>query len=249
MMQRDEIFKTHIQKIEDFKFNENVASVFDDMVSRSIPNYHEVHKIILDLIRRAYKGGKIYDLGCSTGTTLLLAASHFRGKNEEIPEMEGIDNSAPMLERARQKLKSHGLINEVKFSLQDLHEIKLEPSGMIIMNYTLQFLPLEQREILLKKVYDSLLPGGLFILAEKINCDQSSIDDLIIDLYYDFKRRNGYSEMEISNKREALENVLKPLTPSQQLKMLKDSGFKESEMIFRWYNFCLYLGVKDFYYH
>lgn len=248
-MNRDEIFNGHIEKIEDFKFNEEVAHVFDDMVSRSIPNYHEVHKIILDLLRRAYKRGKIYDLGCSTGTTLYLAASQFRERGLTAPEMEGIDNSTAMLEKARLKLKSHGLLNNVTFSQKDLTKIDFDDSGMVIMNYTLQFLPMHERLQLLSKIYDSLLPGGLFVLAEKINCDESSIDHLVTDLYYDFKRRNGYSEMEIANKREALENVLKPLRPNEQITMLKQAGFNQCEMIFRWYNFCLYLGVKDFHYH
>jgi tRNA (cmo5U34)-methyltransferase len=241
---RDEVFKEELGKISDFEFNEAVASVFDDMVSRSIPNYDEIHKIISDMCRRAYKSGRVYDLGCSTGTTLRIIGETFRKMEKTIPEMVGIDNSAPMLEKAAVKLKSHGLDKYVTLEQKDLAEVELEESGMVIMNYTLQFLPKEQRAELLKKVYNSLSKDGVFILAEKVICHDEDIDKLIVDLYYDFKRRNGYSEMEISQKREALENVMRPITPSEQIDMLKEAGFIECEMIFRWYNFCCYLGIK-----
>lgn len=241
---RDEVFKNQLSKISDFEFNEAVASVFDDMVERSIPNYQEIHKIIADMCRRAYKSGKIYDLGCSTGTTLRIIGEVFRKMDKALPPMEGIDLSAPMLEKAKLKIKSHGLQDHIKFTQAGLEDIELSESGMVIMNYTLQFLPLENRPALLKKVYDSLKPGGLFIMAEKINCHDDSVNDLIVDLYYDFKRRNGYSEMEISQKREALENVMRPITPTEQIDMLKSAGFDKCEMVFRWYNFCCYLGVK-----
>lgn len=241
---RDEVFKSKLSKVSEFEFNEAVASVFDDMVERSIPNYHEIHKIIGDLCRRAYKSGKIYDLGCSTGTTLRLIGEVFRKMDREVPQMIGIDNSDPMLEKARIKLESHGLANKVELLNKDLNKIELDPCGMVIMNYTLQFLPMEERLGLVKKVYDSLDEGGIFVLAEKIICHDESVDQLLIDLYYDFKRRNGYSEMEISQKREALENVLMPVTPTDQISMLKEAGFNKCEMIFRWYNFCCYLGVK-----
>lgn len=241
---RDEVFKSKLTQIADFEFNEAVASVFDDMVERSIPNYEEIHKIIADMCRRAYKGGKIYDLGCSTGTTLRIIGEVFRKMEKEVPQMEGIDLSAPMLERARNKIKSHGLQEKITFTQASLEEVNLEECGMLIMNYTLQFVPLENRPELLKKIYNSLKPGGLFIMAEKIVCHEESVNDLITDLYYDFKRRNGYSEMEISQKREALENVMRPITPTQQVDMLKSAGFDKCEMVFRWYNFCCYLGVK-----
>ena len=241
---RDEVFKDKLSEISDFEFNEAVASVFDDMVSRSIPNYEEIHKVIADLCRRAYKHGKIYDLGCSTGTTMRIIGEVFRKMDRPLPEMIGIDNSAAMLKKAQTKLQSHGLMTNTALLQKSLEEIELEESGMVIMNYTLQFLPLEQRLNLLRKIYSSLNDSGVFILAEKIICHDESIDKLIVDLYYDFKRRNGYSEMEISQKREALENVLKPITPTEQIEMLNSAGFKKVEMIFRWYNFCCYLGVK-----
>lgn len=240
----DKVFAKEIEKISDFKFNQDVASVFDDMVSRSIPNYHEIHKIIIDLVRRAYRGGTIYDFGCSTGTTMLLIADYLRKNEKELPKFIGIDTSKPMLEKAAQKLKSHKLLDHVELIEDSITDIKVENAGMAIMNYTLQFLPLDQRLEVLKNINNGLNDGGYFVLAEKIICQDEEIDELLVDLYYDFKRRNGYSEMEISQKREALENVLIPLTPKQQLEMLNEAGFKKSEMIFRWYNFACYLCMK-----
>lgn len=241
---KDQVFASKIEKISDFEFNQDVASVFDDMVSRSIPNYHEIHKIIIDLTRRFYKTGKVYDFGCSTGTTMLLMADHLRLNDRPLPEFIGVDTSRPMLEKASQKLKAHGLQENVELREESITKTSVEDAGMVIMNYTLQFLPMEERLEVLKNIYNGLNDNGCFILAEKIICHDEQIDNLLVDLYYDFKRRNGYSEMEISQKREALENVLRPLTPQQQLKMLEEAGFKKSEMIFRWYNFSCYLCIK-----
>ena len=241
---RDEVFRKELTNISDFEFNETVANAFDDMVSRSIPNYDEVHKIIADMCRRAYNGGRIYDLGCSTGTTLRIIGETLRKMEHPLPQMIGIDNSKAMLDKASAKLKAHGLLENTILKETSLDDTELDESGMVIMNYTLQFLPNDSRLNLLKKVHNSLKDKGIFILAEKVICHDDAIDELVVDLYYDFKRRNGYSEMEISQKREALENVLKPITPTKQIEMLKEAGFEKCEMIFRWYNFCCYLGVK-----
>jgi len=240
---RDEVFKKHRDEISKFEFNDDVAQVFDDMVDRSIPNYHEIHKIIGDLCRRAFVSGNIYDLGCSTGSTLQIIAQAFKKMDKPRPSMFGVDNSNAMIERARKKLDSFGL-KDITLTTGDIEGYKMNDAGMIIMNYTLQFLEPSSRPEILKNIYDSLKPGGLFILAEKIVCHDDQIDKLLIDLYYDFKRRNGYTEMEISQKRDALENVLRPITPTAQIQMMNDAGFKKTEMIFRWYNFCCYLGIK-----
>ncbi|EQC45527.1 carboxy-S-adenosyl-L-methionine synthase CmoA [Bacteriovorax sp. Seq25_V] len=240
---RDEVFKKHRDEISKFEFNDDVAQVFDDMVERSIPNYHEIHKIIADLCRRAYLGGNIYDLGCSTGSTLQIIAQAFKKMEKDRPAMFGVDNSVAMIDKARKKLDSFGL-KDINLSNGDIETFPMENAGMVIMNYTLQFLEPSSRPEILKNIFDSLNPGGVFVLAEKIICHDDQIDKLLIDLYYDFKRRNGYSEMEISQKRDALENVLRPITPTDQIQMMKEAGFKKTEMIFRWYNFCCYLGIK-----
>lgn len=233
------------KKIKGFEFNEEVASCFDDMVSRSVPFYDEIHRIIIDLLDRTKAlQGTIYDLGCSTGSTLTLIHRHLEQQKKRTPPMVGIDNSPAMLEKARDKFKENGVMN-VDLRCQNIQDVKFENPSMVIMNYTLQFIPVPDRVRVLGEVHQSLMDEGIFVMAEKIKSPTMSVDELLTDLYYDFKRRNGYSELEISQKREALENVLVPLTSKRQMNMLKEAGFKRVEMIFRWYNFACYLGIKE----
>ena len=241
----DKIFSQKIEQVADFKFNEDVAHVFDDMVSRSVPFYNEIHRIILDFSNYFLPkaGGVVYDLGCSTGTTISLLDKHLLTLDKSS-QFIGIDNSKPMIKKCSQKLLENNVRNTQVFCT-DISSFEFDqPADMIIMNYTLQFIPHEDRENILKKIYQALRPGGVLILSEKICTDESSFHELITDLYYDFKKRNGYSSLEISQKREALENVMKPITPSQQIEMLNKSGFNKAEMIFRWYNFASYIGIK-----
>lgn len=245
MKNKDQVYSRPLDKIKGFEFNESVASVFDDMISRSVPFYDEIHRLLLDVLDRTYPGdGKIYDLGCSTGTTMALIDRHLKSSGKDSsPQFVGIDSSAPMLKRAEEKLRENQ-ISSFELRCEDINQTDLSESQLTIMNYTLQFIPMEKRSELLEKIYDSLLPGGVFLLSEKLKSPNEHIDNFITDLYYDFKRRNGYSELEISQKREALENVLVPLTPKQHMEMLNQAGFTKVEMIFRWYNFACYLGIK-----
>ena len=244
-MEMDKIFSQKIEQVADFKFNEDVAQVFDDMVSRSVPFYNEIHRIILDFSNYFLpkSGGVVYDLGCSTGTTISLLSKHLDGLNKSC-HFVGIDNSEPMIKKCNQKLSETG-VKSAEVFCTDIGSFKFDrPADMIIMNYTLQFIPHEDRQQILKNIYIALRPGGVLILSEKICTDESSFHELITDLYYDFKKRNGYSSLEISQKREALENVMRPITPKEQIKMLNESGFEKCEMIFRWYNFASYIGIK-----
>lgn len=239
---KDKVFRDKLETIAPFEFNEGVATVFDDMVQRSIPFYQEIHQLILDLVVRQYRfKGKIVDLGCSTGTTISMLEKALAKKTQQIPKFVGIDTSGPMLEQARNKCAN---VTDVEFIKLDMTEYNFEGTEIVILNYTLQFLKHSARIELLQKIYDSMLPGGIILLSEKIQSPQAPMQEIITDLYYDFKRRNGYSELEISQKREALENVLVPVTPKEQLEMLEDAGFDYSEMLFRWYNFASYLGIK-----
>ena len=239
---KDKVFSNKLETIAPFEFNEGVASVFDDMVQRSIPFYHEIHQLISDLVVRQFKfRGKIVDLGCSTGTTISILETILKTKSDQIPHFVGIDTSAAMLERAQTKCVN---VRSADFLHLDMTEYDFEGVEVVILNYTLQFLKHSERTQLLKNIYDSMLPGGIILLSEKIQSPKAPMQEIITDLYYDFKRRNGYSELEISQKREALENVLVPVTPKEQLEMLGDAGFDYSEMLFRWYNFASYLGMK-----
>lgn len=239
-MQRDQFYGVPFKEITPFTFNAEVAQVFDDMVRRSVPFYDEIHKIICDLLNYHYQpGDTIYDLGCSTGTTLKII-DHYLG--DKSGKMIGIDESLPMINKAKEKI---GHLCNVELIHSPIQDINFEKCGIVIMNYTLQFIDKSLRHEILTKIYESLRPGGIFILSEKINSESALVHNLLTDLYYDFKRRNGYSELEISQKREALENVLVPLTPKEQLELLKNCGFMQSEMIFQWYNFASFIGIKQ----
>ena len=243
MNEIDNIFGRKLKKIKGFEFNQEVVDVFDDMVSRSVPFYHEIHFIIRDILEKStFKKGRIYDLGCSTGTTITLMDQHLKKTGREA-QFIGVDNSSPMLKRCDQKLKKNKVSN-YELICSNIEDLKLNPSNIIIMNYTLQFIPTAKRLEILNNIYKSLKTNGVFILSEKIKSQNTTVNKLMTDLYYDFKKRNGYSELEISQKREALENVLVPLTPKNQIANLKKAGFKKCEVLFRWYNFACFIGIK-----
>lgn len=238
---RDRVFNAPQENIAPFEFNQGVAQVFDDMISRSIPFYGEIHKLITDMCLRHYNGsGSIVDLGCSTGTTIKLLSEAF---GPVQPHFIGLDLSVPMIELAKKKCAS---IENCELLIQDMTDFSYADAKaqIVILNYTLQFLKKSSRLSLLKKIYDALPPGGIIIISEKITVPDEQFESLITDLYYDFKRRNGYSELEISQKREALENVLEPISPKEQLRMIHDAGFAKNDMLFRWYNFASYVGIK-----
>ncbi len=237
----DKFFAKAQQNIAPFDFNQDVADVFDDMVQRSVPFYKEIHSLIVDLVSRYYQEGhKVFDFGCSTGTTIRLLEHFFSQKQKSI-QFVGVDMSAPMIEKAKEKCAN---VREVDFLNEDMTTVNLEGAQIVILNYTLQFLKVEKRQAFLEKIYNALPTGGILILSEKIRSPLPIMEECITDLYYDFKRRQGYSELEISQKREALENVLIPLTPKEQTVMIEDAGFDQVEMLFRWYNFASYLGIK-----
>lgn len=241
-MEKDQVYAQNIQEIPPFTFNQEVADVFDDMLLRSIPFYQQSHDLLINILTKRYQENSlIYDLGCSTGTTLQLVLRALQNKN---PRAIGIDESGAMLEKAGQKFSSEQR-KRIQLCLADIEEIELQPAGVIIMNYTLQFLPRHALKPLLKKIHDALIPGGIFFLSEKLSHPHRDMEELKTDLYYDFKRKNGYSELEISQKREALENVLFPLTDKEHLDNLADSGFTQYDQIFKWVNFSCFLGIKD----
>ena len=159
------------------------------------------------------------------------------------PRFIGIDNSESMLEKCRGKIESAG-VSDYTLLCQNIENTEIADADLVIMNYTLQFLDPEKRQQVLMNIHNGLRKGGIFMLSEKIRADEEHIHGLLTELYYDFKRRNGYSELEIAQKREALENVLRPITPEQQLEAMREAGFTKVDMIFRWYNFASYIGIR-----
>lgn len=239
--QKDSIYQAELKEIKRFEFNEQVATVFDDMVSRSVPHYGAIQEATARLAVRLLKsGGTVLDLGCSTGTSLFEVAR--RVKNVRLI---GVDNSEAMLKVAAVRAKELGLQDRVSFILGDITEIDLPQSDLVILNYTLQFIPVRAREIFLREIFEVLNCGGGVILSEKVRHEGEKVNDVLTSLYYDFKRDNHYSELEISQKREALENVLIPLTLSENLEMLGSAGFQERELYLKWINFVTIVALRE----
>lgn len=234
----DKLFSKEIEK--QFQFDESVASVFDDMISRSVPFYRENMDLIVKVISKFIEDGdRILDLGTSTASLLLKIEKELRGIDLEL---YGVDNSKSMIEQAKRKLKAFD--SKIYLQYGDILEIELKPSKVVILNYTLQFIRPIEREGLLKRVYNSLVDGGILILTEKIISEDNSFNKKLIDIYYDYKRERGYSDYEIAQKREALENVLVPYREDENIRLLKGVGFIRVETIFKWANFVTFIAFK-----
>lgn len=233
----DKIFTKELDK--KFEFDESVASVFDDMLSRSVPFYKEVQKLIINYIKlNAKESAKVVDLGCSTAKFLLEL-------NSKMPNLTlcGIDNSKPMLEQAKKKCQAYGVEN-IELIYGDLAELALKDIDFVSSNYTLQFIRPIQRPKVVAKIYDSLGENGKFIFSEKVVFEEKKLDKDIIEIYYNYKKEQGYSEYEIAKKREALENVLIPFTIKENIEMCKEVGFTQVHTLFQWGNFVTFVVVK-----
>lgn len=232
---KDEIFKNWGD--EKFSFNESVASVFDDMIARSVPFYEKNCKLICEFLAFLLpENSKVLDLGCSTANTLLAL---FTLRQDLC--LCGIDNSQAMLELAKNKAKAHGA--SLELVLGDITECELGQNNAVILNYTLQFIKPEKRLNFLSKIYESLDTGGFLILSEKLALPHA-LNDAITAIYENYKKEQGYSRFEIAKKRAALENVLIPNSAKANEKLCLDAGFSTFECIFRWGNFATFVAIK-----
>ncbi len=233
----DKIFQQPIKK--QFEFDENIASVFDDMLERSIPFYKEVVSLICNIINSYAKNNStVLDLGCSTANTLLA----LQIKSDKNFKTIGYDNSEAMLSQAKRKIDAYGV--DIELILADILEINLPKNDVTMANYMLQFIRPIQRENFIKNIYNALNTDGIFIFSEKIIYEDKKLNKNMIDIYYNFKKKQGYSEFEISQKREALENVLVPYSEEENKKLIIKSGFKTVETLFKWGNFVTFLAIK-----
>ena len=236
-MGKDRVFQKPI--VKQFEFDEEVASVFDDMIARSVPFYKENMALVKDLtIKNTKEGDLVYDLGSSTGSLLIDIAN----KSPHKLRLVGIDNSEAMVNRAQKKSAAFGA--EVTFVVGDIVQYPLESAEVVISNYTLQFIRPIKREELVRKIFASLKKNGLFLFSEKIISEDKWLNKQLIDIYFDFKRAQGYSDYEIAQKREALENVLVPYSLEENMEMVKKAGFSFVEPIFRWANFATFIARK-----
>jgi len=236
-MAEDKVFTEKI--VKKFEFDEAVASVFDDMLSRSVPFYTEVSKLIISLILAEQKEGmKVLDLGSSTAKFLL----DLHARKSVSMKLKGLDNSQAMLDRAEQKCQAFGA--DIELELADMLAYDYHDKDVIVANYTLQFIRPMQRLELMKKIYKGLNENGMFIFSEKVVFEDKVLDKQMIDIYYAYKKEQGYSEYEIAQKREALENVLIPFTIKENIQMCKDAGFRKVETVFQWANFVTFVVKK-----
>ncbi len=233
----DKVFTKPIKK--QFEFDEEVAAVFDDMLQRSVPFYKESQKITeFFALKQLEDGGVAYDLGCSTATLLINISRKLKNRATLI----GLDNSEAMLEQARKKCEAFKA--DIELANADILEYKYKEADLFISNYTLQFIRPLIREELVKKISASLKKGGIFIFSEKVISHHPKLNKDLIECYYDFKKEQGYSEYEIMQKREALENVLVPYSEDENIKMAKNCGFSHCEVVFRWANFATFIAIK-----
>ena len=241
-MDSDTIFASTLEKVDDFDFNTSVASVFDDMLHRSVPFYQEIQRMTVEMGRKFYQENtNVYDLGCSTGTTLKLFCEAI---DDPGAQFVGYDTSQPMVDKATEKLTRANVIDRCRVYNEDIREAEMSNASIVSMMFTLQFIRPLFRDAMIKKIYDSLVDGGCFIMTEKVLGNETTLNRLFIELYYDFKRNNNYSELEITQKREALENVLIPYRIEENISILQRNGFELVEPFFRWYNFAGFVAIK-----
>ncbi|MDP8051915.1 carboxy-S-adenosyl-L-methionine synthase CmoA [Pasteurella atlantica] len=241
-MPKDTLFSAPINKLGDFTFDESVAEVFPDMIQRSVPGYSNIITAIGMLAERLVtENSTIYDLGCSRGAAILAIRRNLKYNNVNII---GVDNSPAMVERCRNHLNTFHSTIPVEILCDDIRNIEIKNASMVVLNFTLQFLPPEDRLLLLTKIYQGLNPNGVLVLSEKFKFDNLSMNELLIDLHHSFKRANGYSELEISQKRTALENVMRTDTIKTHKARLQQAGFNNIELWFQCFNFGSMIAVK-----
>jgi tRNA (cmo5U34)-methyltransferase len=235
---RDVVFRKKHPEIAEFAFDEKVASVFADMLKRSVPGYGTIISLIAVLAKKYAKSDTvIYDLGCSLGAVSLALAN-----NVGDCRIFGFDVSEPMIEKAKKLVKKSGKENQISLFCKDITKINFEKTSFVVLNLTLQFINPEERITLLKKIHKSLIQDGVLILTEKIS--DTAQNEFFTGIYYDFKRANGYNETEISKKRAALENILVTDTEEIHVKRLKTAGFSNVCRWFQAFNFRSYIVWK-----
>jgi len=239
----DTIFSTPMQQVPDFVFDASVASVFTDMISRSVPGYATVVAISGLLAERfSQPNTQLYDLGCSLGATTMAMAQ----KAADGCKVIGVDNSQPMLDGLRALLEQKPLKNAgiIQLLCSDIRNANIDNASVVALNYTLQFVARNHRALLLQKIFEGMNKGGVLILSEKIVLPDADVNNLFIDLHHEFKRSNGYSELEISQKRDAIEDVLLPESIDQHRQRLLGCGFKTAEVWFQCFNFASLIAIK-----
>lgn len=239
---RDTIYSDSLTNVAEFRFDDAVAAVFPDMIQRSVPGYNNIIAMTgLIAARHAQDNTRCYDLGCSLGASTLAMASQL--KNRPL-QFFAIDNSAAMLSRCQQATASLPATVDIRLICDSLQNVTVENASVVVMNFTLQFVPIDERDAAIKNIYDGMLPGGALVLSEKIYFENPVMQSLTTELHHAFKMANGYSEMEVSQKRSALENVLLPETLATHELRLRRAGFENFGVWFQCFNFISLVAIK-----
>ena len=244
-MSEDKIFETE-DGTEPFRFNENVARVFPDMLRRSIPGYAASIEAIGSLAARHVRAGTTcYDLGCSLGAATLAMR---QGIQQPCCRIVAVDTAPAMIERCREIFAEDDRLNgpetDVDLVERDIRDIQFANASMVVLNYTLQFVDPADRDALVQKIYGGMNDGGLLVLSEKVIDEDAHMEDLLVDLHHEHKRRKDYSALEVARKRAALENVLIPETVAEHRDRLKQAGFSRSAVWLRYFNFVSIIAIR-----
>lgn len=238
----DLIYSNPKAQVKDFAFDAQVVEVFPDMISRSVPGYNTIIETIGHLSQRFVKNNtSVYDLGCSLGAATLAMR---KGINATECNIIAVDNSSAMVERCTMHINAFKGDTPVKVIEGDIEKITIENASMVVLNFTLQFIDKTKRQALIDKIYQGLNPGSLLVISEKISHDDAIIDEHLIDLHHNFKRANGYSELEVAQKRTALENVMRTDSIEQHTVRLTKAGFSHISPWFQCFNFTSFIAIK-----
>lgn len=241
----DRIYATPQEQVADFVFNEAVVRVFPDMIKRSVPGYPTIVEnlgVIASQFAQPYSA--LYDLGCSLGAVSQALRRHVQAEGCRVI---AVDNSSAMVERCREYLHAQDSMFQELLPVQvveaDICQLDFQPASVVALNFTLQFIPREQRLELLTRIRQALLPGGALILSEKLRFTDDQEQALLTDLHIAFKRANGYSELEIAQKRSAIENVMKPDSLEEHRARLNEAGFTKVVPWFQCLNFASLIAL------
>ena len=245
MSDKDAIYSQPLEAIADFSFDEKVVQVFPDMIQRSVPGYSTIIAMTgVMAARYAQTDSNCYDLGSSLGASTLSTRQQFEHSPQQPKQIIAVDNSTAMLQRCQQIIdedKSSTTVNLVEGNIQD---VDIKNASVVVLNFTLQFIDRAERKALLNKIYQGMLKGGILILSEKFCFDDEHLQTLNTDLHHSFKRANGYSDMEVSQKRSALEKVLLPETINTHQQRLNNAGFSSNDVWFQCFNFASLVAIK-----
>ena len=242
-MEKDRIFAAKQESVPAFEFNEAVASVFSDMLERSVPNYVESitrqAQLAVDFYR---ENTRIYDLGCSHGNLGILMGKTFGSRDFS---MVGVDSSQPMIDKYQQRLEGESFRDKVALVCDRAEKVAMSNASVVVVNLTLQFLDLNLRDALMADIHKALVPGGILLLTEKVVSVHDRVSELQLDYYKRFKRENGYSDSQIDRKRLSLEGVLVPVTARWNEELLHQEGFTSVDCFWRHLNFAGWVAVKS----